>query len=291
MSRIVLTGAAGLIGKAVHRHLVAEGHDVAAYDRDGDGSSVASADVMDATWMPRAFADADAVVHLAAYPGMWEGTPDEVYATNTVGTFRVLWAAAEAGVPRIVYASSINASGIPLHPEPRWPRAFPYDELEPAQLGDWYSASKAAGEDLARVVAARFPVDVVGLRYPLVRDLGARGGEPFRTHVADLMREDPRRAACDGFSYLDLHDAARAVSAALVAPSHPECAVLVAAPTTYLRDDTAEVLAALAPHVPVVGIEGRSVALDLARARNVLGFEATVVLDDVAPHALHAYLE
>ena len=58
-------------------------------------------------------------------------------------------AAGRAAVAKLVYASSINANGLPLNPHPVLPSRYPWDEDEPAVIADAYSLSKQANEAAA----------------------------------------------------------------------------------------------------------------------------------------------
>ena len=147
--RIVVTGAAGAIGRYVVADLVAHGHEVVAVDRVAPGAAdpgtggraghaqapelvaamdAAVPDPSRVTWrigdsrdealMAAACAGADALIHLAAIPAPTLGSPLEVFATNTQGTFVALEQAGIAGVRRVVIASSISLLGIPWSPTP-----------------------------------------------------------------------------------------------------------------------------------------------------------------------------
>ncbi|HEX8208522.1 MAG TPA: NAD(P)-dependent oxidoreductase [Solirubrobacteraceae bacterium] len=103
--RVLITGAAGLVGGILMRGLRDEldvtGVDVAA----GDAPGVHRLDVRDTVALEPLLRRCDAVVHLAERPGA-ELSWEEVHANNLLATWSVLQAAARAGVSRVVYASS-----------------------------------------------------------------------------------------------------------------------------------------------------------------------------------------
>ena len=104
--RVVLTGAGGLIGRAI-APLLPAGWDLLRTDlRAADG--ISALDVTDADACRAAFTGADAVVHLAAVPdpdASWE----QLLPANVVGAHQVARAAGECGVRRLVLASSLQA--------------------------------------------------------------------------------------------------------------------------------------------------------------------------------------
>ena len=289
---VLVTGGSGLIGRAAVSALLAEGARVTVFDRaDAPGSERESVtfiagDVTEQAAVRSAVADMDAVVHLGGYAGLGMADAVETYRVNTIGTFTVLAEAAAAGVRKIVYASSINANGYPLGSDEVLPPLFPYDEDAEPHISDEYSLSKLAGEDAARMVAARWGVSVTGLRFPLVRDITADGGRVFGAHLRAALAGDPRRQAAEGWSYLDVSDAGRSIVAALLGDTPPAPGILVAAPLTYLTTPTEEALDLFARSVPRRPIAGRGVGLDLGRSHELLGFEASVLLDEVAPDQL-----
>src|SRR4029077_6492164 len=90
----------------------------------GAGTGVAAADGYRATFgdardpsvVARALADVDAVIHLAAIPTPTADLPRTVFENNTLATFAVLNAAAEAGVQKAAIASSLSITGLPFAP-------------------------------------------------------------------------------------------------------------------------------------------------------------------------------
>ena len=153
-----MTGGDGLIGSAVVRLLAswAPGRRLRP-GRAGRGrprpcsraETRTSGSVADAEAVGKVVAGHDAVVHLAGIAGLDGGTAEQIYTANTLGTFLMMEAAARAGVAKLVYASSINASGLPLNPHRVLPARYPWDEDEPADIADAYSLSKQANEAAA----------------------------------------------------------------------------------------------------------------------------------------------
>ncbi|KQO97632.1 NAD-dependent epimerase/dehydratase family protein [Leifsonia sp. Leaf264] len=294
--RVLVTGGDGLIGRAVVRHLAEAGAIVTALDRGAEdaadrataagAAAYVRASVIDERAVRSAIAGQDAVVHLAGIPGLGFTGAGEIYAANALGTFLVLNAAAEAGLAKAVFASSINAFGLPLNARPVLPSRYPWTEDEPADIADPYSLSKQANEEAALAITRWSGLPITGLRFPLVRDITVDGGRVFAGHVRAALRDDPRRQACEGWTYLDVSDAAVATLAALTHDTPSSPGILVAAPRTYLRQGTDEALDAVVPAVPRAAITGRDVPVRLDRAQTMLGFRAIVALEDIDPDLL-----
>lgn len=288
-SRILVTGGAGLIGRATIAALSQAGAEAVSFDLapapGALGVRSVVGDLRDREAVARAVAGMDAVVHLGGIAGPDLADDITVYEVNTLGTYSVLSAAAAAGVGKVVYASSINANGRPIG-QLRPPEVFPYDEELPAAIADSYSLSKQANEAAARMAHDRWGLRCTGLRFPLVRDLFEEDGRRFAAHLRQALSADPIRQAYEGWSYLDASDAAVAVLQALTHDTPPAPGILIAAPLTYLAQDTTAALAAVLPGTAAPRLHGRQVGLDLTRSHRQLEFRARVALEDLGAELL-----
>jgi nucleoside-diphosphate-sugar epimerase len=187
MSRnILVTGAAGLLGRFVVRELLAHGYAVRGLDRHVGEASIEwhVADVTDPQAVGRAIAGMDVVLHIAAVPNIWSGDGQTIMRVNTLGTYTVFEAAEAAGINRFVFCSSDSVVGYTVR-EGRMlpPRYAPVDLDHPLLATDPYAISKVLGEDLARAYALR-GMSVVALRtvfvaYPeMAGEIVARGKDP-----------------------------------------------------------------------------------------------------------------
>jgi nucleoside-diphosphate-sugar epimerase len=119
--RVFLTGGTGFIGGHVARKLRERGDEVVALVRSetkGEtlaqlGCELVVGDLSDPAPIAAAAAGCDGVIHAAAIyeVGIPASEHEAMYDTNVLGTERVLRAALDAGVPRIVYVSTIAAFG------------------------------------------------------------------------------------------------------------------------------------------------------------------------------------
>lgn len=271
IDRVLVTGAAGKIGRASVALLRAHGIRITALTKEeaefDDVDRVIVGDAVDEDTVARALEDVDAVVHLAAIPHPNWGTPVHVFRTNVVATFTVLAAAAEHGVRRAVIASSINALGIPMNHHDILPAAYPLDVDQTSHPDDAYSLSKLCDEWTGRMVASRWGMPVVALRFPFV------GTDEEIEQYAAPARTDPRRLLREGWSYLHLDDATTVIARALVSETTGSHTLAVAADDTCVPYDTDALLDRFAPAVPRDrAFPGRTSPIETAPARRVLGF-------------------
>ena len=114
----VVTGATGVVGGALLRHLIDREGAIRVLVRDPtrsvpEGVERAVGDVLLYPSLERAFEGADLVFHVAGVNKMCLPNPGEMYRVNVEGTRNVLKAAAAAGVRRVVYTSSAATIGEP----------------------------------------------------------------------------------------------------------------------------------------------------------------------------------
>ena len=169
----LVTGATGFVGSAVLRALVGRGEPVRALVRprsslrllEGLPVEIVRGDLDEPASWRAALTGCEALFHVAADYRLWVPQPEAMYRTNVDGTRQLILAAAEAGVRRIVYTSSVATLGL---------RAdhLPADETTPATLADMighYKRSKFLAEQAVRdlVAEAGLPVVVVNPSAPV----------------------------------------------------------------------------------------------------------------------------
>lgn len=187
MSRVLVTGATGFVGRHLVPLLLERGHAVRAAVRRPDGlpagvETAAIAGIDAYTDWSAALDGVEAVVHLAARVHvMRDSAADPLAAFRAVnrdGTARLAESAAAAGVARFVYVSSIKAVCDESRPQPVTD-ATPPDPHSP------YGVSKREAELALAEVAARTGMQACVLRPPLVYGPGVGGN--FRT-LLELVR-------------------------------------------------------------------------------------------------------
>lgn len=178
MNRVLVTGASGFVGQAVCSSLLSRGVTVLAAARSelqpapGQGT-VKLSEMSGTTDWSKVLDGVDGIIHLAARVHvMKDSAADpwrEYLATNVEATRRLAEQAAESGVRRMVFVSSIKVNGERTEPG----RPFtPADQPAPE---DAYGASKMLAEEALAEVAARTGLDVVVMRPPLVYGPGVKG--------------------------------------------------------------------------------------------------------------------
>ncbi len=191
--RIAVTGGAGLLGSHVMRRLADKARltsvDMKAPLAENTcfGRHV-TASITDYEAMKAALRGHDAVIHLAAIPNPREASAEITFNNNVQGAWVVLQAAEDAGVKRVVVASSDSVFGLSYNP-PDWPPRFlPVDETHPTRPTEVYSLSKQVTETIAASFAARHAIEVLAIRpchilFPRgYKEIEARGADVENYH-------------------------------------------------------------------------------------------------------------
>lgn len=166
----LVTGGGGFIGSHIVEKLVAMGEKVRVFDNFSFGKTanlnqvegqveIISGDLLDPAALNQAMSGVRVVFHQAALrsvPFSVEN-PTLVNRVNVEGTLNVFIAARDAGVKRVVYASSSSVYG----KSPTLPKR---EQDVPAPISP-YAASKVAGEYYGKVFTELYGLETVGLRY------------------------------------------------------------------------------------------------------------------------------
>ena len=173
--RVLITGGTGAVGREAVKRLVAHGHDVTVIGRTAnieiEGAAYRQCDIVDFECLTECMEGIEGVVHLAAIPNPALGPGHEIVHVNDTGTFNVYRAAADAGIRRIVSASSINALGYNFGIKRFKLLYFPMDEAHPSFTTDPYSFSKQIMEEIGYYFWRREGVSSVFLRLPGVYEV------------------------------------------------------------------------------------------------------------------------
>lgn len=192
--RLLLTGAAGGLGRALREPLAANCEVLRLSDRVALGApqaheEVVLADLADAQAVARAMTGVDAVVHMGGIST--EGPFGPILQANIVGMYNLYEAARTCGVKRLVFASSNHVTGF-------YRQSETINADAPPRPDSLYGLSKAFGEDLSRFYFDRYGIETACIR------IGSSFPEPR-----------DRRMLASWLSYADLH---RLITACLTTP-------------------------------------------------------------------------
>lgn len=160
--RVLITGARGTVGQCLTKgladHYTLRLHNRSPVSDSADEFEHVTADIADFDAVLPIMADVDTVVHLAGNPSV-RGSWESILNDNIVGTRNVLEAAKDAGVRRVIFASSNHAMGM-YDRDGEWPV---YTSM-PVRPDSHYGASKAIGEVFGRYYYDAFGLEFISLR-------------------------------------------------------------------------------------------------------------------------------
>ena len=262
--KVFLTGATGFVGHHVAKALSAEGADLRLLVRknsnlrnlEGIHGDTFAGDLANPEPIKNALAGCDAVMHVAADYRLWIPDPKAMYKANVEGTRELLRLAREAGVPRVVYTSSVATMHFRTD-------GMVINEDTPVSLDDMvghYKRSKFMAEQEALKAAetgqqvitlnpttpvgpndwkptptGRIFVDFLNHKFPAYVDTGLNlvdVSEVARTHVAALTVGQPGRRYILGGENLTLKQILDKMSAITGIPS-PKTKIPFAIAATY----------------------------------------------------------
>ena len=297
---VLVTGGAGLVGSHIVDELIKDSARVLVYDsfirgklehlewaRQNGEVRIVEADIRDRAALRKALSGVDYVFHeAAAWLRLCQENPRLSLEVNITGTFDLLEACVEAGVKKIIAASSSSVYGEGLY--------LPTDEKHPFNNDLFYGAAKIANEQHYRAFYKKYGLDFVAFRYLNV--YGPR--QPYEAAYMDVIMHflnridggQPPIVRGDGSATVDLvyvGDVARANILALTSTVTDEFFNVASGVETSLKD-----LACLL--IKLSGKEGKLEPLfepmdgglvtrrwgDPAKARELLGFVTTTPVEE-----------
>ncbi len=305
----LVTGGAGFIGSNLVEALLRRGDRVRVFDNFSTGKrenltevwlevfgseqadasrlEVIEGDLRDREAVARAVKEVRFVLHQAALPSVPRSVDDPLTSNdvNITGTLNLLVAARDAGVERIVLASSSSVYG--------GEGPLPKKETMPTAPRSPYAVSKDAGERYARVFHALYGTETVSLRYFNVfgprQDPLAFYSAVIPKFIGLLLRNESPVIYGDGEQTRDFTYVANAVHANLLAVSEPRAkgeVFNIAAGGSTTVTELANTLkrlvgsfAAITYDDPRPGDVRHSYA-DISKARETLGYRREVSLSE-----------
>jgi len=209
--RLFLTGATGFVGSHVAALAAEHGSDLRLLARKTSNTANLPKNaelILGDLREPAAFASAlqgcDAILHVAADYRLWVPDPADMYKANVEGTRELLRLAREAGVPRVVYTSSVATMGFKTD-------GTIVDEATPVSEADMighYKRSKWMAEQVA-LEAARAGQQVIILNP--TTPIGALDTKPTPTGriVVDFLNKNFPAYVDTGLNLVDVAEIAR----------------------------------------------------------------------------------
>lgn len=289
MSRIVITGGAGRLGRALVAGLTAAGHEVVSVDRveseapELSAATQVVADLADAAETRTALAGtgADALVHLAAIAVPFSAPEDVIIRTNSALAVSVLGGAVAAGIPRIIGASSPTVIGYGA-PAGWLPERLPIDEDTEPRPWNAYALSKLVIEQTLQMLR-RQTGDAT--RYAAFRPCYVIAPEEWagaptqQGHTVRQRLDDPALSAPALFNYVDARDVADFIELLIAGMGEIPNAetFFVGAADALAREPLAELLPRFVPGSERVAatLTGSAPAFRTDKARRMLGWVPT----------------
>ena len=294
--KALVTGGAGFIGSNLALALLARGHDVRLLDNFSTGhranlepldAEVVEGDLRSYERVAAAVGGVEVVFHQGALPSVPRSIQDPLTSTavNVEGTLNVLLAARDAGVRRVVFASSSSVYG----DAPGMPRR----ESQPLAPLAPYAVSKLAAEQYCMVANRVYGVETVALRYFNV--FGERQ-DPMSGYAAVIPKfirmmldGQPPTIFGDGQASRDFTHVENVVEANLAAAAEPAAAgrvMNIAVGSSHTLNELVSALqglldSELEPEYgpPRPGDVSESLA-DVSLARELLGYEPRVEFEE-----------
>lgn len=277
MSRVVVTGGSGKLGRFAVAELLEHGWNVVNLDRvppatPQPGEQFIRIEFTDFGQTVEAlsriedrYRSVDAVVHLAAIPAPGLTANAATFANNITCTYNVFSAARHAGIRNVVWASSETVLGLPFDTPPPY---MPVDEEYPGRPESSYSLAKFLEEHMAGQFCRWDPqLKMIGLRFSNVM-------APADYAEFPSFDADPSQRKWNLWGYIDGRDGAQAIRRALEYQATGVDVFIISSPDSVMSRPTAELAAEVYPGVPVTRELGEhETLLSCEKARRVLGYE------------------
>ena len=269
---IVVTGAAGRLGRQVVQLLVDQGREVLATDRlaaEDMPTEFVRCDLGDATAVEDLLQEAEAVVHMGAIPGPLREEPRVIFENNLASAFNVMMSAAELGLRRVVFSSSAFGMGWAHDGNAFVPLYLPLDEEHPMMPFEPYGLSKQVGEDIGRMIARNSGTTVVSLRFTNVALPEVQAEFPWPAPTP----ENPLTLVM--WAYADARDVAEAHVLALDAEIEEYEAFMLAQPSSRFDEPTIDLVKKNFGDVVELraGLDGAASVISTEKAQRLLGWK------------------
>lgn len=286
MSRVLVTGSAGRLGRSVVTTLAAAGHEVIGVDSAPGTPAEAAAELpADLTDLGEAHSvitrfRPDAVVHLAAIAVPFGRTDATTFRVNTQLAFNVCAASVALEVPELVVASSPTVMGYGA-PGGWTPDYLPLDEEHPPRPWNVYSLSKLVAEQTMETFARSAAATRMAAFRPcfVIAPEEWEGAPTQSGHTLRERLDRPEIGSVSLFNYLDARDAGEFIGALLAQLPGLERngeVFFAGAGDALAREPLAELLPRFFPATreAAAALTGTAPAFSSAKAERLLGWTA-----------------
>ncbi|MEO8758108.1 MAG: NAD(P)-dependent oxidoreductase [Devosia sp.] len=274
MTKVIVTGGSGKLGRAVLKDLVANGYEVLNIDQTMPRDPIVPTvrvDLRDFGEVVAALSGVDehkgpfdAVVHLAAIPAPGLFANARTFANNVPATYNVFEAARLAKIKIVVFASSETVLGLPFDMPPPY---APVDEEYYPRPETAYSLGKLVDETIAGQFARWDPeLKIAGLRFSNVMDV-----EDYKAFPS--FDADPQKRKWNLWGYIDARDGAQAVRKAIEADFKGFEAFVIANSDTVMSRGSSSLMAEVFPSVETrKGMSATGTLLSIEKAKRMLDY-------------------
>ena len=269
---IVVTGAAGRLGRRVVQLLVDQNREVLATDQvdvDDLPTEYVRCNLADAEAVAGVLKEAESVVHMGAIPGPSRAEPRFIFENNVACDFNVMMSAAELGLRRVVFSSSAFGMGWAHDGNAFVPLYLPLDEEHPLMPFEPYGLTKQVGEDIGRMIARNSDTTVVSLRFTNVALPEVQAEFPWPAPTP----ENPLTLVM--WAYADARDVAEAQVLALDAEIEEYEAFMIAQPSSRFNEPTIDLVKNnFGDRVEIrEGLSGTASVISTEKAHRLLGWK------------------
>ncbi|MCL6605103.1 MAG: NAD(P)-dependent oxidoreductase [Paenibacillus sp.] len=281
--KVVVTGAAGKIGRWAVRTILDAGHEVIASDKklreESASLNFIQAELRDYGQVCQLLMGCDAVVHLGNIPSDVRNTPQAIFENNMLVNFNILEACKDFKIPKLVWASSETVLGYPFVPEEL--SYLPVDEEHPTLVKSSYAMAKLLTEQLTGMYHNLTKQQIVTLRFANMYEPDEYEKIP-PMHWNDEERDIQKKNA---WAYCDVRDAARACLLAIEKNDLGNSVFHITAPDTIMPDLSQDLVKRFFPNVNLKRpVQEHETLMAIDKARKILGYEARHTWRSVLNH-------
>lgn len=289
--KYLVTGGAGFIGANLVKRILSEGHEVVVLDnycagkfpeRMQSGASYIEGDIRNEADLKKAAAGTDGIFHLAAVPRVPYSVehPFETHDNNVTGTLKVLIAARDLGVKRVIFSTSSSVYG------GNKGKAALSEDMTPEPMSP-YALHKLTGQHYCRLFANLYGLETVSLCYfniygPYLDPEGA-----YALVIGKFLRQrshgEPLTICGDGEYYRDYTHVSDAVEANLLAMTSNHVGrgevINIGFGRPFSVNEIAKLIGGPTVTIPPRPGDVRYSQADNSKAKRLLGWEPKVDLE------------